>query len=144
MEPPRGDLCSSMWVRFVTKKSRAVAERRRRVGDYVSPAEAASDRHRTNIAAALLGLAWEPALEHKAKLHALKMAFRNVWPVLDQLCHRASDPALARSDAALCLAEMTGELSAALAQLMRLEEAATPRANPAGERHGANRLSRAR
>jgi hypothetical protein len=47
-------------------------------------------------------------------------------------------------DVALCLADISGELSAALADSIRLEEAAMTRANLAAARNAARRLSRAR
>jgi hypothetical protein len=103
-------------------KGPKVPRRKRGVGDDVPPVVARTSRHRTKIAGALFGLAWERRLGHKDKLYALKMACRNVRPALDQVCHRAPDPALARSDAAVCLAEIIGELGVTLAHLTRIEE----------------------
>ena len=148
----RGDFCSYRPVShqpgcgIVAKRaSKAGGQAGRGGGDHVSLAEAASDRRRIKIAEPFFELLRERALDRKGKLGVLEAAaIPNLWAMLRQLCDEAADPGLARSDVALCLAVMTGQLGAALAELMRLEEAATRRANPPGSRHSSHKLMRAR
>ena len=147
MRPPPGWLVrSSTWVCVVAKRaSKASGQRGRGGADDASLAEAVSDRRRVKIAEPFFELLRERALDRKGKLRVLEAAtIPNVWATLRQLCDGAVDPALARSDVALCLAVMTRQLGAALADLMRLEEAATPRANAVGAGHGSNKLLRVR
>ena len=107
----------------------------------VSTEEAASDRLRIKIAEALFDLAWEPALDHKGKLYALKMALRNLRPALDELRRRATDQALATSDVVFCLLDMIMQLLATLAYLLGPEPEAPTPASPVG---GSNKSLRAR
>jgi hypothetical protein len=104
-------------------------------GDRVSPAEAASDRHRIRIAEALFALTWDLALDHKDKLYALKMGLRNLRPALEMLLNQAADQTHARSEVALSLAEIIVQLLETLVDLLRLERASPTPTNPIGLHH---------
>jgi hypothetical protein len=146
MRPPHDDFCSqSDRARVVAKSaSKEVAKRERGVGDKVSPVEALRDWYRIKFAELLLQLLRDRRLDRKDKLDILRAVFKNVPPVLVELCDRASDKALARSGVAFFLAEVTGQLGVTLADVMRLERAVTARANSVRARRASHASLRAR
>ena len=125
-------------------KSKVVAKRVRRFGDYASLLDA-PDQHRIQIADPLFQLLWEPALDLKGKLDVLEATLvPNVRAMLRELCDHAPDPALAKSDAALCIAVMTRQLGAAFDDLIRPKREAPTPVKPVRARHASNKSSRAR
>jgi hypothetical protein len=87
-----------------------------------------SDQLRINLAGSLHELLWEQAFGLKRRLDDLEGTLvPNVGAIMRDLCDQADDPALARLDAARCVAVMTRQLGALYHDLIRPKrEASTP------------------
>ena len=104
-----------------------VAGQVRPVDDDASPAEERLEQYQLDLARLLSQLERDRLLDRERKLVVLYSNIDNILPILQLLCARIGDEALAESDVGPALAGTAKEMRAAIRDLMELDRVITVR-----------------